>query len=149
MRKPTAAKPSPETIHLISLWRVIRGPFRYPLSAGHACEWERFDGDKAGCLRCGASHICSSNRVDCASCPIEEMRDGTRCCTITGLVVSEVNVSKVEFSASLQMPCQAAAAQTRYNYHDILAVVEWLLMSKQYANSRERELDRLLVKCKA
>ena len=135
--------------HLISLWRSVRGPFRYPPGGGHAHEWERFDCDKAGCLRCGADHVCRNNHVDCASCPIQEMPNGTRCCTITGLIVAEVNVSKAEFCPALPGPAAAGASQHRYDYQDILGIVEWLLMSKNYASSRERELERLLAKCKA
>ena len=146
--RPTPA--ATEAAQLLFLWRSVRGPFRYPAGAGHTCDWERFDGDKAGCLRCGLSHQCGNNSVDCASCPVEHLPDGSRCCGITGLVVSEVNTSHVEYCPSLPPPGHAASATaTRYDYNDILEVVEWLLTSKQYATSRERELERLVVKCKA
>lgn len=77
------------------IWLRLRRPFRYP-NAGHACSWERYDADRAGCVLCGALHKCSGSMIDC-ECPLAETDEGGHVCLITGLCTSEVRAASREF----------------------------------------------------
>ena len=85
-------KEEPPPYH--EVWRRIRRPFRYP--SCRKCQWEVYDANQAGCLKCGAYHFCHSNAVD-NTCPLIECDDRTRVCTITGAVLPEVRHAKDEF----------------------------------------------------
>lgn len=78
------------------IWHRLRRPFRYP-QAGHACHWERYDADRAGCVKCGALHRCSGSMIGC-QCPLAEADDGGHVCLITGMCVPEVRTSCTEFA---------------------------------------------------
>ena len=77
------------------IWLRLRRPFRYPKS-GHTCSWERYDADRAGCVLCGALHLCSGNMIEC-KCPLVETDEGGHVCLITGLCISEVRSARCEF----------------------------------------------------
>ena len=77
-----------------TLWRILRSPFRVPRCT--ECAWECFDSCQAGCLRCGAHHVCASNAVE-STCPLVLCDDGSRVCSLTGLILSEVLHSENEF----------------------------------------------------
>jgi len=77
-----------------AIWKTIRRPFRHPSCA--RCTWEVYDANAAGCLKCGAQHVCYSNAVD-NRCPLETCDDHSRVCTITGQVLREVRHAQNEF----------------------------------------------------
>lgn len=82
----------PPLLH--DIWHRTRRPFRYP--SCRKCQWEVYDANQAGCLKCGECHYCHSNAVD-NRCPLIECDDRTRVCTITGYVLPEVRHSKDEY----------------------------------------------------
>lgn len=77
MKRKTAEPPCP--VHAV--WRTVRGPFRVMGCAGGKHQWERYDCNYAGCLRCGGQHRCETNLVD-SKCPLAELDDGSICCTV-------------------------------------------------------------------
>ena len=90
--------------HLDRIWARVRGPFGFPLK-GHECQWERFDADRAGCLKCGKLHVCQGNMNDwrgleqmgAERCPLVETDDASHVCLITGLCFQEVRTSSDEY----------------------------------------------------
>ena len=90
-----ATTPSAPPHPIDRIWLRLRRPFRYP-QAGHACCWERFDADRAGCTLCGRLHQCSGSMVGC-DCPLVDTDEGGHVCLITGLCISEVRASACEF----------------------------------------------------
>lgn len=115
--------------HVDSLWLRLRRPFRYP-KAGHACAWERYDVDRAGCTLCGALHRCSGSLVDC-DCPMVETDDGGHVCLITGLCVSEVRSAACEFvdSACFEPARPAPSAEDEGIHDRVLTVIRHFLSS--------------------
>jgi len=83
-----------------AIWRRVRRPFRLPRCVKD-CVWEVYDVQEAGCLRCGARHVCATNAVDC-TCPLFVNDDGSRSCPITGVVVREVLHSTNEYLDHVQ-----------------------------------------------
>ena len=78
------------------IWRKIRRPFRYP-ACKHGCQWEVYDVNQAGCLKCGRQHYCHSNAVD-STCPLVMCDDRVRVCDITGYMLPEVRHAQTEYS---------------------------------------------------
>ena len=58
--------------------------------------WERFDYDRAGCLKCGTLHCCGSTTSN-SRCPLETTEDGSVCCTWTVFCVPTVRYSDCEY----------------------------------------------------
>ena len=88
------SKPRDQEHHI---WRMVRGPFhRICCKSFKHHTWERFDYDRAGCLKCGTLHWCGSTTVD-SRCPLETMEDGSVCCTLTGFCVPIVRYSDCEY----------------------------------------------------
>jgi hypothetical protein len=98
------------------VWRTLRRPFRYPSCKAHV--WEVYDSDAAGCLKCGAMHLCASNAVDC-TCPLALCDDLSRVCTITGNVLREVRHANEEYLDT----CVAAEGRAHEAGGDCLASV--------------------------
>jgi hypothetical protein len=78
-----------------ALWQRVRRPFRVP--ACSECQWECYDVDRAGCLRCGREHWCVGNNVD-NKCQLIEAEECHRVCQVTGFVLPEVRRSHGEYS---------------------------------------------------
>lgn len=77
-----------------SLWKKIRSPFYSVDCKKH--QWENFDVNKAGCLKCGKIHICCENVFMNTCCPLIRCDDGSRICEITGLSVECLRTSDIE-----------------------------------------------------
>lgn len=77
------------------IWRKVRRPFLYP-ACTQECKWEVYDATLAGCLKCGAGHVCKPCAFE-GKCPLENCDDGSRVCTITGYVLPEVRYSSEEY----------------------------------------------------
>lgn len=131
-----------------AIWRILRRPFRYPRCETGKCQWEIFDCDEAGCLKCGSHHVCASNAVDCR-CPLAQNDDLSRVCTITGQVLPEVRHAHEEFADT----CATAPDRAGAGPHDPLAsvgdlegevrrVVERLLLGPAARRYREEENAR-------
>ena len=126
------------------VWRTLRRPFRYPRCV--ECRWELFDSNAAGCLKCGAHHLCASNAID-SKCPLAQNDDGTRVCTITGLILPEVHYAKDEYMDT----CVAAPGPPEpldvsegvcLVEHEVTRVVERLLLGSAARRYREEENAR-------
>lgn len=126
---------------LDALWLRLRRPFRYP-KKGHACAWERYDADRAGCTLCGALHRCSEGMVGC-QCPLAETDDGGHVCLITGLCISEVRtcpseyVDHVVFEAPREFSCEDECVHGRVH-----SAVHWFLSSAGTVDCRQQERER-------
>lgn len=146
--RPTKKK----SIHPIdSIWLRLRRPFRYPM-AGHACVWERYDADRAGCTRCGRLHTCSGSMVGC-DCPLVETDDGGHVCLVTGLCISEVRASPSEFVPHV---CYESTlnAQARNNcegdgvHERVHAIVHSFLNAPRTIACRKQEQEKNSVRIK-
>jgi hypothetical protein len=127
------------------IWLRLRRPFRLP-QAGHACEYERYDYGRAGCLRCGALHRCASSIIDCR-CPLTDTDEGGHVCLITGLCISEVRTSGCEyvdhtvFEAARKRPEDEAAV-----YDRVRCTVSNFLLSPSTISCRRLEQDKYVQK---
>ena len=105
-----------------------------------------YDGNQAGCLKCGAHHFCHGNAVD-NTCPLIENYDRTRVCDITGFVLNEVRHAKDEYMEGGAIVSTAGPGSNTNNkastYQDINAevvcVVSMFLTSQRARQCREQE----------
>lgn len=76
--------------------------------ASYESSWEPFDFNLAGCLMCGAFHVCFDG-----VCPVEISREGHSVCMITGMCVKMLSFSSEEFLDTIHVvddfPAPAAA----------------------------------------
>lgn len=100
--------------HQHKIWWKVRRPFRYP--SCRKCQWEVYDVNQAGCLKCGKHHFCHTNSVD-NKCPLIECDDRTRVCTITGFILPEVRHAKDEFFEGVSLPSSAPGGQHHHSRH--------------------------------
>lgn len=140
-------RPSLDTI-VDSIWLRLRRPFRYP-KAGHACAWERYDADRAGCTLCGALHKCSGSMVGC-ECPLVETDEGGHVCLITGLCVSEVRAASCEFADSVCFePARDPRSLDDDGIHDrVASVIRHFLTSEKTASCRRMEQEKYALRTK-
>ena len=97
------------------LWRLLRKPFPLPSSeTSHKCEWEVFDINMAGCLLCGAIHVCSSETCK----EVEHNEDGT-VCVLTGFYINLTNFKEAEYSDCVMPYAQHPAMRSNDNYGNI------------------------------
>jgi hypothetical protein len=140
-------RPSADSI-VDGLWLRLRRPFRYPRLAGHACCWERYDADRAGCTRCGALHRCSGSMVGC-ECPLAETDEGGHVCLITGLCMSEVRVACSEFTDSVcyEQAQEPSRALEDEGLHDrVASVIRHFLTSEKTVGCRRMEHDKYVAR---
>jgi hypothetical protein len=132
---------SKNPIHPVDrIWLRLRRPFRYP-QAGHACTWERYDADRAGCTLCGQLHKCSGSMVEC-KCPLSETDEGGHVCLITGLCISEVRASGSEFVShvSYEQATQTSSCSETDGVHDrVLSTIQSFLSSPSTSACRRQE----------
>lgn len=136
-------RPAPGPHVLDAIWRRLRRPFRYP-QAGHACAWERYDADRAGCLLCGALHRCSESMADCR-CPLVESDDGGHVCLITGLCIAEVRTSTTEYVDHVVFDSPGPrefSAEDEGVYERVYSTVHWFLSSGGTVECRRQERER-------
>ena len=118
--------------------------------AGHACVWERYDADRAGCIRCGRLHTCSGSMVGC-DCPLVETDEGGHVCLITGLCISEVRASPSEF---VQHVCYENSQETKNNcesdsvHERVHAIVHSFLNAPCTTACRKQEQEKSSVRIK-
>jgi hypothetical protein len=75
------------------LWVKIRKPFVVPPSiCRHVDSWEIYDMHLAGCVQCGAMHLCKHT-----TCPNSLNHEGHSICNITGLCTKMLNFSNLEY----------------------------------------------------
>ncbi len=131
-----------------AIWHRTRGPFHCMHCRSH--EWERYDCNRAGCLRCGVAHECAGNLVD-SHCPLAHLDDGTVCCTVTGLCVPAVRYSPNEYidhaGPESCAPASALAARSLAQasiHEEVIATVAWFLTGQQAERSKNEEISRVL-----
>ena len=123
------------------IWQRLRRPFRYP-QAGHACAWERFDADRAGCTLCGKLHHCSGSRVGC-TCPLVETDEGGHVCLITGLEVSEVRATCNEYVSHVSYEQPHTPSGEGDGVHDrVASIVQTFLTAPSTASCRKQEREK-------
>jgi hypothetical protein len=130
-----------ETPHEVfcSIWRKIRGPFRIPATC-HRCkdrDWDVFDVDKAGCLKCGRIHACADGKCRAISVLSHSV------CPITGFVTKTQNFQQqyVDGMVSLQ-----SAEPHRRRWVTLDQVEFWfehLTRSEKWKGCMEKELNRI------
>lgn len=123
------------------IWRRVRRPFRYPACRHGGCQWEVYDGNQAGCLKCGAHHFCHGNAVD-NTCPLIENYDRTRVCDITGFVLNEVRHAKDEYMEGIVATPSAShnrASAFQDINSEVLSVVALFLTSQRARLCRDQE----------
>ena len=125
-----------------AVWTRLRRPFPYP-QKGHACSWERYDADRAGCVLCGQRHRCGTSMVDCA-CPLIEADDGGHVCLITGLCVPEVRTSTCEYADCVVFEAEAPPPSCEDDgvLERTQAVVHGFLTSCQTVACRRQEREK-------
>jgi hypothetical protein len=132
------------------IWHKVRGPFRAISCAHH--EWERFDIQDAGCLKCGAMHHCQTHLTDNHDCPLAHMLHGEICCTITGFSLPVVRYSADEFTdqyAASKNAGHAHVSTTDTLSDEVHTIVEWFLLGSASRACKEDEVDRTLARCSA
>jgi hypothetical protein len=121
------------------IWRRMRRPFRYPTC--RKCQWEVYDVNRAGCLRCGREHFCENNSVD-NKCPLVLCDDRTRVCDITGFVLPEVRHAPCEYSDGVgyyDKPSSESCSGAFELDAEVHSVVATLLQGERAARCREKE----------
>jgi len=86
----------PVSMHHV--WRCIRSPFyTVRCTSIDAHRWERYDCDRAGCLLCGAEHVCCASINLNQDCLLEEQSDHSYTCKITGLSIPTTRIADGEY----------------------------------------------------
>lgn len=137
-------KPSP----VDHVWLRLRRPFRYP-KAGHACSWERYDADRAGCVRCGVLHKCSGTMIGC-NCPLADTDEGGHVCLITGLCVAEVRSAHREFVDNVcfdHIP-EPRALDNEGMHEKVAAIIRHFLTCNKTVSCRRLEQDKYNLRTK-
>jgi len=69
------------------LWLLARQPFVFTQAPrlAHECKWEVFGSGRAGCLLCGAIHVCDS-----LTCKQQISTDDSLLCAITGVFLNKI-----------------------------------------------------------
>lgn len=123
------------------IWRTLRRPFRYVSCLEH--QWEPYQIDEAGCLKCGAMHRCLLNPVDC-KCPLVTCDDLSRVCTISGCVLPAVRCAATEYVDTVvatDLPAQLSISVTAID-EEVRAVLHLLLRSDKARLYRQDENRR-------
>lgn len=128
---------------LIQIWKYIHTPFElspnaYPF---HTCEWQIFDGDKAGCKRCSHIHLCGTG--ECVTVQTDE----ALVCVITGLCVHEKNFVQDDFSDCIAYKGPSTTANNAFvDYSTVYDIVYDTLCSSCSYDARQMMIDRFRTK---
>ena len=155
---PKGRSKYPSQNHLDQVWLRLRQPFLFPQD-GHECRWEKYDGDRAGCLLCGKLHCCPAGMAGC-TCPLAETDEGGHVCVITGLCIPEVRASYEEFVEHVSFDCKQQQGGDDGDIYDrVFCVVNAFLLSsatgvcreleqKKFTQKRRQAFWRVLRQCK-
>lgn len=130
------------------IWLRLRRPFRFP-KAGHACSWERYDADRAGCVLCGALHRCCGSMIGC-KCPLAETDEGGHVCLITGLRVAEVRSAHCEFvdDVCFDHIQEPRALEDEAVHERVAAIIRHFLTSSKTVSCRKLEQEKHCLRSK-
>jgi len=130
-----------------SIWKCVRGPFRIIKCQNHF--WERYDVQKAGCLKCGAAHVCKVHLCD-NECPLEKLSDCSICCTITGFCIPTLRHSDNEYVEGVSYA--QVKDHTKINQvtiDEVLALVKWFLLSNFSLACKKNEINKIISRAHA
>lgn len=131
-----------DPVHLI--WKCVRGPFRKYQCANH--EWERYDVQNAGCLKCGALHVCRVHLCE-SDCPLEKLSDCSICCTITGFCIPTVRYSDNEYIEGVSyVSTKDHSKASQVTLDEVLVLVKWFLLSTFSLLCKKNEINKILVR---
>lgn len=117
------------------IWRRVRRPFRYP-ACKSPCQWDVYDVNQAGCLRCGRIHVCAQNAVD-STCPLILCDDRTRVCNITGYQLPEMPHAAAEFCDTVYF--EEKPSHTHDMHDEVHCIVSSLLQGDRAIRCRTQE----------
>ena len=144
-RAPQTRVTRPLLTQMDQTWLRLRRPFLFP-QAGHACEWERYDADCAGCLLCGQLHRCPAGMAGC-TCPLADTDEGGHVCLITGLCIPEVRCSHDEYLEQITFDSKQPSGHDDETLYDrVYCVVNTFLLSSATGACRELERKKYLQK---
>lgn len=109
----------------------------------HACEWEVFDIDAAGCLLCGKIHRCDADV--CSTVKTED----AEVCEITGCCVRDKLYAETEYSdtvASYNFGTDIHVPSAGVEHATIKRYVQQLLVSDESLAAYNREVQRIRTK---
>lgn len=142
MRPPQKVKKQIDPVH--SIWRTVRGPFRVIQCNGH--EWERYDIQRAGCLKCGCQHRCRDHLFE-SECSLVRLDDCSTCCTITGFCIPTVRYSDNEYIENITYaPVKEAGRHTKVVFDEVLSLVKWFLTSNFSVSCKKNEVNKILAR---
>lgn len=124
------------------IWRKVRGPFRVIACKDH--DWEMYDIQHAGCLRCGVMHCCGSG-LDDNDCPLVHLEDGGVCCPITGFCAPVVRYSDNEFVKNVTYTrAKTERPQQQLLFDEVLHLVKWFLLGNLSVLCKVDETNRIV-----
>ena len=129
------------------LWTRIRRPFLLPqkLHHCHIDDWELYDADRAGCLKCGRLHKCSPT-----TCRLTN-NEGHQVCEVTGYCVKNLVFADDEFVSTVSLvPTQYIAVRRSVEGEQVQSWVREALSSEGSRRSlaqerRKRELKKAAI----
>ena len=131
---PGVQCPDSPTSQLHCIWKNVRGPFRSISCTQHT--WERYDYNLAGCLVCGAEHICAVGVAN-SKCPLATLDDGTVGCIVTGYAPQVVRYG-CEFQANVSDRQPIAVLPDIYTH--VMMTVNNIMYSPATQRAHEREV---------
>lgn len=129
------------------IWNLIRSPFRTIHCTCH--EWEIFDIQFAGCLKCGECHYCDSKFED-NTCTVMHLEDGSICCPITGFCIPVIRYSDKEYFDNVLKPNSSLNKPhvMLITFEEIFQITQWFLMGKQAQGCIQEETLKAAQKLK-
>lgn len=130
-----------------SIWKSVRGPFRTYQCANHT--WERYDVQRAGCLKCGAAHVCKIHLCE-NDCSLEKLSDCSICCTITGFCIPTVRYSDNEYVEGVSYaPLKDPSKLCQVMLDEVLILVKWFLLSNFSLACKKNEINKIISRAHA
>lgn len=135
---------------LHNIWLRAHGDLVMPQEIClHELQWQVYDMHLAGCLQCGAQHVCNTG-----ACEIYINDEGDQICSITGLCLESLNLSHTEFVSTVGQFMHAkkcadhtSPVGTEWCEGHITRVVDHILCSDSWERCRRAELRQRSEKC--
>eukprot|EP00960_Hanusia_phi_P022540 666943-Hanusia_phi.AAC.9 len=126
----------------VRTWLRVAGPFLLPQGLrGHHCRWQCIDMDLAGCLECGAIHVCEAG-----VCPVSDEED-SQVCTITGNCVRTKQYVRDEYMDTVVTKESSHAGRSDaaafLEFGTVQERVEWVMLSATARESFTQERARM------
>ena len=125
------------------LWSSVRSPFIIPSWSIHAHQWEPFDAHQAGCVLCGAHHVCCKE-----GCLFTEFENGDFVCPITAYCIPCIRRGSVpEFTSTQTFGFFSPIVDTKTNniyqhLHELISThVRRTILSDSVVSSLVKEYE--------